>query len=115
VGIAADRVHRGMRHPSQHAAWKTIPSLYFISSGDQIITTTSEMAMAKRAHSRITLSRGGSHLTLISHPDAVTEVISAAIDSPALTPRNGSEPLMTWVYRRVKLRGDTRRPGRSNW
>jgi pimeloyl-ACP methyl ester carboxylesterase len=67
--------------PSQHAAWKTIPSWYFISSGDQIITPTSEMAMAKRAHSRITLYRGGSHLTLISHPDAVTEVISAAIGS----------------------------------
>jgi pimeloyl-ACP methyl ester carboxylesterase len=67
--------------PSQHAAWKTIPSWYFISSGDQIITPTSEMAMAKRAHSRITLFPGGSHLTLISHPDAVTEVIRAAIGS----------------------------------
>ena len=67
--------------PSQRAAWKTIPSWYFISSGDQIITPTSEMAMAKRANSRITLFQGGSHLTLISHPDAVTEVIRAAINS----------------------------------
>jgi pimeloyl-ACP methyl ester carboxylesterase len=67
--------------PSRHAAWKTIPSWYFISSGDQIITPASEMAMASRAHSRITLFHGGSHLTLISHPDAVTEVIRAAIDS----------------------------------
>ena len=67
--------------PSQHAAWKTIPSWYFISSGDQIITPTSEMAMAKRAHSRVTVFPGGSHLTLISHPDAVVEVISAAIGS----------------------------------
>jgi pimeloyl-ACP methyl ester carboxylesterase len=67
--------------PSQYAAWKTIPSWYFISTGDQIITPTSEMAMAKRAHSRVTVFPGGSHLTLISHPDAVTEVISAAISS----------------------------------
>ena len=67
--------------PSQHAAWKTIPSWYFISGGDQIITPTSEMAMAKRAHSRVTVFPGGSHLTLISHPDAVTKVISAAIGS----------------------------------
>jgi pimeloyl-ACP methyl ester carboxylesterase len=67
--------------PSQHAAWKTIPSWYFISSGDQIITPNSEMAMAKRAHSRVTVFPGGSHLTLISHPDAVAEVISAAIGS----------------------------------
>jgi pimeloyl-ACP methyl ester carboxylesterase len=64
--------------PSQHAAWKSIPSWYFISSGDQIITPRSEMAMAKRAHSRVTLFRGGSHLTLISHPDAVTQVIIRA-------------------------------------
>jgi pimeloyl-ACP methyl ester carboxylesterase len=67
--------------PSKFAAWKTIPSWYFISSGDQIITPTSEKAMAQRAHSHVTLFDGGSHLTLISHPDAVTAVIQQAIDS----------------------------------
>jgi pimeloyl-ACP methyl ester carboxylesterase len=67
--------------PSKYAAWKTIPSWYFISSGDQIITPASETAMATRAHSRITNFDGGSHLTLISHPDAVTAVIDQAIDS----------------------------------
>ncbi len=67
--------------PSKYAAWETIPSWYFISSGDQIITPTSEKAMAARAHSRVTLFDGGSHLTLISHPDAVTAVIDQAIDS----------------------------------
>jgi pimeloyl-ACP methyl ester carboxylesterase len=67
--------------PSKFAAWKTIPSWYFISTGDQIITATSELAMAHRAHSHITLFQGGSHLTLISHPDAVTAVIASAICS----------------------------------
>jgi pimeloyl-ACP methyl ester carboxylesterase len=67
--------------PSKYAAWKTIPSWYFISSGDQIITPTSEKAMAQRAHSQVTIFDGGSHLTLISHPDAVTTVIDQAIDS----------------------------------
>jgi pimeloyl-ACP methyl ester carboxylesterase len=67
--------------PSKYAAWKTIPSWYFISSGDQIITPTSEKAMAQRAHSKVTIFDGGSHLTLISHPDAVTAVIDQAIDS----------------------------------
>ena len=67
--------------PSRHAAWKTIPSWYFISSGDQIITPASEKAMARRAHSRVTIFPGGSHLTLISHPDAVADVIRAAIDA----------------------------------
>ncbi|WP_239591456.1 alpha/beta fold hydrolase [Mycolicibacterium tusciae] len=67
--------------PSKAAAWKTIPSWYFISSGDHIITATSEKAMAQRAHSHVTVFDGGSHLTLISHPDAVTAVIDQAIAS----------------------------------
>jgi pimeloyl-ACP methyl ester carboxylesterase len=64
--------------PSKAAAWKTIPSWYFISTGDQIITAASELAMAHRAHSHITIFHGGSHLTLISHPNAVTAVIASA-------------------------------------
>jgi pimeloyl-ACP methyl ester carboxylesterase len=67
--------------PSQAAAWKTIPSWYFISTGDHIITPASELAMARRAHSHITVFHGGSHLTLISHPDAVTAVIASVICS----------------------------------
>jgi pimeloyl-ACP methyl ester carboxylesterase len=67
--------------PSKAAAWKTIPSWYFISTGDQIITPASELAMARRARSHITIFHGGSHLTLISHPNAVTAVIASAICS----------------------------------
>jgi pimeloyl-ACP methyl ester carboxylesterase len=67
--------------PATQAAWKTIPSWYFISSGDQIITPTSEKAMAARAHSQVTVFDGGSHLTLVSHPEAVTAVIMSAIGS----------------------------------
>ncbi|MGP4019339.1 alpha/beta hydrolase [Saccharopolyspora sp. 5N708] len=65
--------------PSKAAGWRTIPSWYFISTGDRIITPSSEQAMAKRARANITEFPGGSHLTLISHPDAVTSVIGAAI------------------------------------
>src|ERR1700741_139270 len=67
--------------PSKAAAWKTIPSWYFISTGDQIITAKSELAMARRAHSHVTMFHGGSHLTLISHPNAVTAVIASPICS----------------------------------
>jgi pimeloyl-ACP methyl ester carboxylesterase len=67
--------------PSKAAAWKTIPSWYFISTGDQIITPASELMMAHRAHSHIVLFHGGSHLTLISHPNAVTAVIASSICS----------------------------------
>jgi pimeloyl-ACP methyl ester carboxylesterase len=74
--------------PSRAAAWKTIPSWYFISTGDQIITPTSERAMAQRAHSTVTEFNGGSHLTLISHPDAVTAVIQSAINSVTNLPNS---------------------------
>lgn len=67
--------------PATKAAWRTIPSWYFISSGDEIITPTAEHAMATRARSTVTTFSGGSHLTLISHPDAVTAVIQQAIDA----------------------------------
>jgi pimeloyl-ACP methyl ester carboxylesterase len=67
--------------PSQHAAWKTLPSWAFISTGDQIITPQSMLAMAHRAHSHITIFHGGSHLTLISHPAAVTAVVGKALSS----------------------------------
>ncbi|MGX1540889.1 alpha/beta hydrolase [Streptomyces adustus] len=67
--------------PSKFAAWKTIPSWYFISSGDQIITPASEQNMAHRAGSKVTVYKGGSHLTLVSDPAAVTKVIQSAISS----------------------------------
>ena len=65
--------------PATRAAWRTIPSWYFISSGDQIITQASELSMAQRAGSHVTTFDGGSHLTLISHPEAVTAVINSAL------------------------------------
>ncbi|MEU3186310.1 alpha/beta hydrolase [Streptomyces sp. NPDC006923] len=67
--------------PSKYEAWRKIPSWYFISTGDQIITPESEEMMARRAHSKVTKFQGGSHLTLISHPDAVSSVIGSAICS----------------------------------
>jgi pimeloyl-ACP methyl ester carboxylesterase len=67
--------------PSAAAAWKTIPSWYVIGMKDQIITPQSELDMANRAHSHIVEVPGGSHLTLISQPDAVTDQILAAARS----------------------------------
>jgi pimeloyl-ACP methyl ester carboxylesterase len=62
------------------AAWKTLPSWAFISTGDQIITPAAKESMAQRAHANVTMFQGGSHLTLISHPDAVAAVIEAAAE-----------------------------------
>jgi pimeloyl-ACP methyl ester carboxylesterase len=67
--------------PTEHAAWKTIPSWSFISTGDKIITPASMLQMAHRANSHITMFHGGSHLTLISHPAAVTATIGSALNT----------------------------------
>jgi pimeloyl-ACP methyl ester carboxylesterase len=67
--------------PSAAAAWKTIQSWYVIGMKDQIITPQSELDMAHRARSHIVEVSGGSHLTLISQPDAVTNQILAAARS----------------------------------
>ncbi|MEV4510953.1 alpha/beta hydrolase [Dactylosporangium sp. NPDC049525] len=64
--------------PSKAAAWKTIPSWYVIGTADKIITPESQQAMAKRANAKVLQVRGGSHLTLISHPGPVTDQILAA-------------------------------------
>jgi pimeloyl-ACP methyl ester carboxylesterase len=65
--------------PNTTAAWQTIPSWAFISTGDQIITPASKQFMAQRAKATITTFDGGSHLSLVSHPDAVTAVIESAV------------------------------------
>ena len=80
---------RAVTTPSRSAAWKTLPSWYFISTGDQIITPQAEMMQARRAHSRVTLFQGGSHLTLISHPAAVTAVIGRALSTLLSQPKGG--------------------------
>jgi pimeloyl-ACP methyl ester carboxylesterase len=64
--------------PSTAAAWKTIPSWAFISTGDRIITSASKAFMAQRAGATVTTFEGGPHLSLISHPDAVVAVIESA-------------------------------------
>lgn len=64
--------------PNTVAAWKNIPSWAFISTGDHIITPASLAFMAQRAGATVTTLDGGSHVSLISHPDAVTAVIETA-------------------------------------
>jgi pimeloyl-ACP methyl ester carboxylesterase len=65
--------------PTVAVAWRTIPSWYVIGGDDMIITPASQMAMAARAKSKVRIVPGGSHLTLISHPQAVTDQILAAV------------------------------------
>jgi pimeloyl-ACP methyl ester carboxylesterase len=61
------------------AAWRTLPSWHIYGSGDMAITPAAMAFMADRAHSRKTVVvPGGSHVTLISHPDDVAALIETA-------------------------------------
>jgi pimeloyl-ACP methyl ester carboxylesterase len=63
--------------PSGAPAWKTIPSWYVLGTSDKIITPAQQQLMAERAKSTITRVDAG-HLSMISQPDAVTDVIRQA-------------------------------------
>jgi pimeloyl-ACP methyl ester carboxylesterase len=64
--------------PSGRPAWKHIPSWYAIGSIDKAIPPATQLFMAKRAGSHITMIPGAGHLSMVSHPAAVTKVITEA-------------------------------------
>ena len=78
-GRPSASVHRRVHDPFAKGRLEGDPSWFFVSTGDRIITPASKLAMARRARARVTTFRGGSHLTLISHPEAVAAVIASAI------------------------------------
>ena len=63
--------------PSGVPAWLTIPSWSLIGTADHVDPAAEQLFMSQRAHARITEISSG-HLSLISHPGAVTSVIIAA-------------------------------------
>ncbi len=63
--------------PSGVPAWLRIPSWSLIGTADHVIPPAEQLFMSQRAHARITEINSG-HLSLISHPGAVTSVIIAA-------------------------------------
>jgi pimeloyl-ACP methyl ester carboxylesterase len=61
-------------------AWKDLPSWTVVATADKAAGTDLVRSMAERADANIT-EIDGSHVIMISQPDAVTEVILAAVDS----------------------------------
>ena len=68
----------GLAEPSGPPAWKDIPSWAIIGRQDRIIDPVSQRAMAEHAGAKITEIEA-SHVSMISHPDAVVEVIQQAL------------------------------------
>jgi pimeloyl-ACP methyl ester carboxylesterase len=68
--------------PSGPPAWKTIPSWDLVGTIDNAIPSSIQLFMANRAQARITEVKAG-HLSMISQPHAVTQVIEDAAQSVA--------------------------------
>ncbi len=64
--------------PNGVPAWKTLPSWAVVATADKAAGTDIVRAHAERAGADVT-ELDGSHVIMISKPDAVTEVIEAAI------------------------------------
>jgi pimeloyl-ACP methyl ester carboxylesterase len=60
-------------------AWKTIPSWAIIGTADHAIPPAELTFMAERAHSHITVIKGAPHVSMISNPGAVADVILQAV------------------------------------
>ncbi len=64
---------------SDAASWKTIPSWFIFGEADKNIPPAAQHFMAERAGSKKTIAiEGASHVIMISHPDAVAQLIEEA-------------------------------------
>lgn len=71
-----------LNEPSSDPAWKTIPSWFVYGDEDKNIPPAALAFMAERAHSRQTVVvKGGSHVTLVSNPKPVAQLIESAATS----------------------------------
>jgi pimeloyl-ACP methyl ester carboxylesterase len=61
-----------------NAAWRTKPTFYAVSTQDRTLNPDLERFMAKRMAAK-TIEIEASHLALISHPDAITNLILEAL------------------------------------
>jgi pimeloyl-ACP methyl ester carboxylesterase len=66
--------------PSGIPAWRTIPSWYMVAKNDNAIPPQAERVMAARAHAH-TVEIRSSHVPMVSHPDAVTDLVLRAARS----------------------------------
>jgi pimeloyl-ACP methyl ester carboxylesterase len=63
---------------TMNAAWRTKPTFYAVSAQDRTINPDLERFMAKRMGAK-TIEIEASHLALISHPDAISNLILEAL------------------------------------
>jgi pimeloyl-ACP methyl ester carboxylesterase len=66
--------------PTQDPAWRKLPSWAIFGSADKVIGITGLRFFAERANATTVEIDGGSHVVMVSQPQAVTDVILSAID-----------------------------------
>src|SRR3954470_14812086 len=71
--------------PNGPPAWKHLPSWAVVATGDKAAGTDVVRSMAERAGAQIT-GVDGSHVIMVSQPQAVTEVILTAVTAGASVP-----------------------------
>jgi pimeloyl-ACP methyl ester carboxylesterase len=71
--------------PNGPAAWKHLPSWAVVATGDKAAGTDVVRSMAERAGARITEVEG-SHVIMVSQPEAVANVILEAVAAVAAVP-----------------------------
>jgi pimeloyl-ACP methyl ester carboxylesterase len=68
-----------LNEPARSAAWKTLPSWFLYGSLDKNIPPAAHAYMAKRAGARRAVEvKGASHVVMVSHPDALVQLIDEA-------------------------------------
>jgi pimeloyl-ACP methyl ester carboxylesterase len=71
-----------LHEPARSATWHTIPSWFIFGSLDKNIPEAAHFFMAKRAKAKEIIDvKGGSHVVMVSHPDAVAKLIEHAATS----------------------------------
>jgi pimeloyl-ACP methyl ester carboxylesterase len=66
--------------PSGLPAWRTIPSWYMVASNDKTIPPATERFMAQRMGAT-TVEIASSHVAMMSHPDAVKDLVVGAAET----------------------------------
>jgi pimeloyl-ACP methyl ester carboxylesterase len=65
--------------PSGPAGWRSIPSWYLLGTEDRAIPPAGQRFMAERGNARIE-EVAASHASMVSHPEAVTQLILSAVE-----------------------------------
>ena len=67
-------------------AWKSLPSWYLVATEDQAIPPDAERMFASWMGAT-TIEVASSHVAMVSHPDEVTRLITAAAEAQAANGR----------------------------